>query len=152
MTVEGERDDISGVGQTEAAHALLPNLPPEKHEHFLAPKVGHYGVFNGSRSREMIQPRIAAFIRAHAREGAPAPTRGNGARAPASPNRFAAPGPVTPEEVAALPGRAVEALGSAGPFAADQLAGMTEDGARALRKIVAAAKARDGAGPAPDRR
>ncbi|HEU0222225.1 MAG TPA: polyhydroxyalkanoate depolymerase [Paracoccaceae bacterium] len=64
MTVEGEKDDITGLGQTEAAHDLLVNLPAEKREHFVAPKVGHYGVFNGSRWRQMIQPRIRDFIRA----------------------------------------------------------------------------------------
>jgi poly(3-hydroxybutyrate) depolymerase len=66
MTVEGERDDISGVGQTKAAHALCVNLRAGMHEHFLAEGVGHYGVFNGSRFRQEIQPRIAAFIAKHA--------------------------------------------------------------------------------------
>src|SRR5688572_30202210 len=65
LTVEGERDDISGVGQTQAAHALCTGLPEERKQHFLAPKVGHYGVFNGSRFRAEIQPRIADFIRKH---------------------------------------------------------------------------------------
>jgi poly(3-hydroxybutyrate) depolymerase len=72
LTVEGERDDISGVGQTEAAHALCTGLPAEKQAHHLQPKVGHYGVFNGSRFRAEIQPKIAAFIRAHPREGSSA--------------------------------------------------------------------------------
>jgi poly(3-hydroxybutyrate) depolymerase len=62
MTVEGERDDISGVGQTEAAHALCPNIPDAKRAHYLAKGVGHYGVFNGSRFRADIAPRIADFI------------------------------------------------------------------------------------------
>jgi poly(3-hydroxybutyrate) depolymerase len=62
MTVEGENDDISGVGQTEAAHALCSNIPPERKVHYLAPNVGHYGVFNGSRFRADIAPRIADFI------------------------------------------------------------------------------------------
>jgi poly(3-hydroxybutyrate) depolymerase len=65
MTVEGEHDDISGVGQTEAAHRLCVNIPPEHKMHYLAPKVGHYGVFNGSRFRSDIAPRISAFIYAH---------------------------------------------------------------------------------------
>jgi poly(3-hydroxybutyrate) depolymerase len=65
LTIEGERDDISGVGQTHAAHALCSELPAEKKEHHLALGVGHYGVFNGSRYRSDIQPRIAAFIRKH---------------------------------------------------------------------------------------
>ena len=62
MTVEGEKDDISGVGQTEAAHKLCPNIPDELRAHWVQPKVGHYGVFNGSRFRAEIAPRIADFI------------------------------------------------------------------------------------------
>jgi poly(3-hydroxybutyrate) depolymerase len=62
MTVEGENDDISGVGQTEAAHALCTNIPAERKVHYLAHGVGHYGVFNGSRFRADIAPRIADFI------------------------------------------------------------------------------------------
>jgi poly(3-hydroxybutyrate) depolymerase len=62
MTVEGENDDISGVGQTHAAHDLCVNIPAEKRVHYLQPKVGHYGVFNGSRFRAEIQPRISDFM------------------------------------------------------------------------------------------
>ena len=61
MTVEGEHDDISGVGQTEAAHALCANVPPSRKVHWLQPDVGHYGVFNGSRFRAEIVPRISDF-------------------------------------------------------------------------------------------
>ncbi|MFO1122228.1 MAG: polyhydroxyalkanoate depolymerase [Hyphomicrobiales bacterium] len=66
MTIEGERDDISGVGQTEAAHDLCSALPPEKKLHHLQDGVGHYGVFNGSRFRREIVPRIVEFITANA--------------------------------------------------------------------------------------
>jgi poly(3-hydroxybutyrate) depolymerase len=62
MTVEGERDDISGVGQTQAAHKLCVNIPEDRRDHWVQPKVGHYGVFNGSRFRQEIAPRIAAFM------------------------------------------------------------------------------------------
>jgi poly(3-hydroxybutyrate) depolymerase len=65
LTVEGELDDISGNGQTEAAHLLCLNIPRERREHFLAPNVGHYGIFSGRRWRELIYPRVAAFIRRH---------------------------------------------------------------------------------------
>ncbi|HVZ52449.1 MAG TPA: polyhydroxyalkanoate depolymerase [Pseudolabrys sp.] len=65
MTVEGELDDISSVGQTEAAHALCSNLPDDKKAHYLQPSVGHYGVFNGSRFRAEIAPRIADFVLTH---------------------------------------------------------------------------------------
>lgn len=68
LTIEGEHDDISGVGQTEAAHQLCSGIPAEDKQHHLQRRVGHYGVFNGSRFRNEIVPRIAAFIRA--RDGA----------------------------------------------------------------------------------
>ena len=63
MTIEGEKDDICGVGQTEAAHDLCPNIRPDEHFHYLQLGVGHYGVFNGTRYRTEIQPRIREMIR-----------------------------------------------------------------------------------------
>ena len=63
MTVEGEKDDICGLGQTEAAHALCTGLSEDRHIHYVQPGVGHYGVFNGTRWRTEIQPRIAEMIR-----------------------------------------------------------------------------------------
>lgn len=63
LTVEGENDDISGVGQTYSAHALCRNLPETKKAHHLQKNVGHYGVFNGSRFRANIVPRIVEFVR-----------------------------------------------------------------------------------------
>ncbi len=65
MTVEGENDDISSVGQTEPAHALCPNIPADDKAHYVQPEVGHYGVFNGSRFRAEIAPRIADFALSH---------------------------------------------------------------------------------------
>src|SRR5438128_84222 len=62
LTVEGEHDDISGVGRPEAAHKLCVNIPPEKRMHYLQLGVGHYGVFNGSRFRSEVAPRISDFI------------------------------------------------------------------------------------------
>lgn len=62
MTIEGELDDITGLGQTEAAHYLCSNLSPNKKEHYVQPGVGHYGTFNGSRFRTEIRPKISAFI------------------------------------------------------------------------------------------
>jgi poly(3-hydroxybutyrate) depolymerase len=62
MAVEGEKDDISGIGQTLAALDLTPNLPSDKKVYHLQKGVGHYGVFNGSRFRSEIAPRIADFI------------------------------------------------------------------------------------------
>jgi poly(3-hydroxybutyrate) depolymerase len=68
LTVEGENDDISGVGQTKAAQDITPNIPAGMKAHYLQPKVGHYGVFNGSRFRGEIAPRIADFIARNARK------------------------------------------------------------------------------------
>jgi poly(3-hydroxybutyrate) depolymerase len=65
LTIEGENDDISGVGQTEAAHRLCVNIPPERKVHYLQHGVGHYGVFNGSRFRAEVAPRIADFVLTH---------------------------------------------------------------------------------------
>ncbi|WP_316015855.1 polyhydroxyalkanoate depolymerase [Roseobacter sp. HKCCA0434] len=65
MTIEGEKDDITGLGQTEAAHDLASNLPDDKRLHYVQEKVGHYGVFNGSRWRQFIQPKVAEFMAAH---------------------------------------------------------------------------------------
>ena len=62
MTIEGEKDDISGVGQTQAAQRLCVNVPAAKRVHYLQKDVGHYGVFNGSRFRREIVPRIEQFI------------------------------------------------------------------------------------------
>jgi poly(3-hydroxybutyrate) depolymerase len=62
LTVEGEKDDISGVGQTYAANELCVNIPETKKHYHLAEGVGHYGVFNGTRFRKEIAPGIRQFI------------------------------------------------------------------------------------------
>jgi poly(3-hydroxybutyrate) depolymerase len=62
LSVEGENDDISGVGQTCAANELCVNIPESRKHYYLAEGVGHYGVFNGSRFRKLIVPRIREFI------------------------------------------------------------------------------------------
>lgn len=65
MTVEGELDDISGLGQTQAAHDLCVNIPKSAHVHYEQKGVGHYGVFGGSKWRTLIAPRVRDFIHAH---------------------------------------------------------------------------------------
>ena len=67
LTVEGENDDISGVGQTHAAQTICTNIPEAMRMHYMQPDVGHYGVFNGSRFRREIAPRIVAFAREHSK-------------------------------------------------------------------------------------
>ena len=93
MTVEGENDDITAVGQTSAAHGLCAGIPAERRERLVVPGVGHYGVFSGRRWREEIAPRVGEFVRAHdgradtrrtlAAVPAPALTAGAGAGAAA---------------------------------------------------------------------
>ena len=75
LTVEGENDDISGVGQTRAAQTICPNIPDDKRMHYLQPDVGHYGVFNGSRFRKEIAPRIIAFATQQSRGAKQSPVR-----------------------------------------------------------------------------
>lgn len=68
FTVEGENDDISGLGQTKAAQDLCVNIPADRKAHYMQPAVGHYGVFNGSRFRSEIVPRIVDFITSYGRQ------------------------------------------------------------------------------------
>ena len=64
MTVEGEKDDITAPGQTQAAHGLLTGIPASWKEHHLLEGAGHYGTFSGRRFRERIAPSLRAFFRA----------------------------------------------------------------------------------------
>ncbi|MZR29759.1 polyhydroxyalkanoate depolymerase [Sneathiella sp. DP05] len=104
MTVEGELDDISGIGQTVAAHDLCSNLPESMKTHYEQKGVGHYGVFNGSKFRSTIAPRISDFIlnhepknRAHLSHkpntvksnGAAPAVKANGTAKPATPKKAA---------------------------------------------------------------
>jgi poly(3-hydroxybutyrate) depolymerase len=96
LTVEGENDDISGLGQTEAAHRLCVNIPGERKSHWMQPGVGHYGVFNGSRFRSEIAPRIADFILSNDGD--------RGQRAPRSGAAKAKPNGAAPAESTGIPG------------------------------------------------
>ena len=73
MTVEGEKDDISGIGQTQAAHALCSGIPAELKVDYVQPEVGHYGVFHGRRFREQAYPKLREFIARHDVIGVKAP-------------------------------------------------------------------------------
>jgi poly(3-hydroxybutyrate) depolymerase len=76
LAIEGERDDISGIGQTRAALDLAVNLPDAKKHYHLAAGAGHYGIFNGRKWRETIAPVVEQFIRTHdSGKVAPAPLR-----------------------------------------------------------------------------
>ena len=65
LAIEGERDDISGIGQTKAALKLADGLSEDKKRYYMAEGAGHYGIFNGSRWRKFIQPKVAAFMAAN---------------------------------------------------------------------------------------
>ena len=65
LAIEGERDDISGLGQTKAALDLTPNLKASKKRYYMAEGAGHYGIFNGSRWRTKIAPVVEDFIAKH---------------------------------------------------------------------------------------
>ena len=65
LAIEGERDDISGVGQTRAALDIAVNVPESQKQYFLARDVGHYGIFNGRKWRERIAPVVEKFIAAN---------------------------------------------------------------------------------------
>lgn len=63
FTIEGELDDISGCGQTQAAHDLCTGIPQARKRHLTALQAGHYGIFSGRRWREIIYPQLREFIR-----------------------------------------------------------------------------------------
>jgi poly(3-hydroxybutyrate) depolymerase len=65
LTIEGELDDISGAGQTRAAHDLCTGIPASRRFHYDVPGAGHYGIFSGRRWRDMVYPRVVEFIGAH---------------------------------------------------------------------------------------
>lgn len=65
LAIEGERDDISGIGQTKAALSISTGLPEAMKKYHLAPGAGHYGIFNGSRWRTLIAPVVEEWIAAH---------------------------------------------------------------------------------------
>ncbi|MGH8803263.1 MAG: polyhydroxyalkanoate depolymerase, partial [Polaromonas sp.] len=65
FTIEGELDDISGSGQTEAAHGLCYNIPKALQKHLEVKGAGHYGIFSGRRWRDIVYPQVKAFILEH---------------------------------------------------------------------------------------
>jgi poly(3-hydroxybutyrate) depolymerase len=79
LTVEGELDDISGAGQTRAAHALCTGIPKERQFHYDVVGAGHYGIFSGRRWREKVYPQIRDFIASY--QKAPARSRRTAAEA-----------------------------------------------------------------------
>lgn len=74
LTIEGELDDISGSGQTRAAHALCSGLPASEEHHIEVKGAGHYGIFSGRRWRDVVYPQVRDFIAKHQRGVSSAPT------------------------------------------------------------------------------
>ena len=72
MTIEGELDDISGEGQTRAAHALCTGVAAKEREHLTVDGAGHYGIFSGRRWRTQVYPQVQSFIARHSAPAAPA--------------------------------------------------------------------------------
>ena len=105
LTVEGELDDISGSGQTAAAHDLCTSIPKAHQMHYEAKGAGHYGIFSGRRWREMVYPVVKSFILAHQPATAPAEP----AATVVVPKRAAAPARKTTVKAAAAPRAAAPA-------------------------------------------
>ena len=88
LTIEGELDDISGSGQTEAAQDLCTGIAADRRNHLEVKGAGHYGIFSGRRWRDIVYPKVRAFILEHELPAEPAAS----AAAPASP-KLASPSP-----------------------------------------------------------
>jgi poly(3-hydroxybutyrate) depolymerase len=73
FSVEGELDDISGAGQTEAVHSICSGVPSHLQKHYEAKGAGHYGIFSGKRWRDLVYPEVKSFILAHQPKATPAP-------------------------------------------------------------------------------
>ena len=118
FTVEGELDDISGSGQTEAAHGLCYNIPKALQKHLEVIGAGHYGIFAGRRWRDVVYPAVKSFIL----ENTKAPARTE--RAPAATKTIASPRRARVSVAAVKPAKAVKAVQprSAAPVASQRSA------------------------------
>ena len=91
LTVEGELDDISGAGQTRAAHDLCAGVPKQHQFHYDALGAGHYGIFSGRRWRDNVYPQVRDFIATY--EAAPLKAAAKPVAAKAASPKAAAPAP-----------------------------------------------------------
>lgn len=122
MAVEGELDDISGLGQTKAALEISENLPESRKKHYIAEKVGHYGIFNGQRWRSIIAPEVKAFMRKAEKGQSVAPAASVAPQAVKAPEAKAEQGvkaaaPVKPTTAKKAPTKAVKPAKVAAPKA-----------------------------------
>jgi poly(3-hydroxybutyrate) depolymerase len=131
LTIEGELDDISGSGQTAAAHDLCTGIAPKQKMHYEAAGAGHYGIFSGRRWRDMVYPLVKAFITAHQPSSAPAP---KGIAKP----KAKAPAAVAP--VKAAPAKAKPAQPAAAKAAVAPKPAAKAPSAKAVKTTVVATK------------
>ena len=159
LTIEGELDDISGAGQTRAAHDLCTGLAGKEQRHHEAKGAGHYGIFSGRRWREQVYPLVRSFILEHQKSQAkvPAVTEAPAEKAPAPQKPIAvakpkaAPTPVSPSrKVAARPKAAEKAVAPAAVVAKTTTPRPARKAAAPVAIPAAApAKASKAATPAP---
>jgi poly(3-hydroxybutyrate) depolymerase len=97
LTIEGELDDISGAGQTRAAHDLCTGLPSREQRHIEVKGAGHYGIFSGRRWRESVYPQVRDFIREHQAAHSDASAAATAPAATASPTKAKQSKPVAPQ-------------------------------------------------------
>jgi poly(3-hydroxybutyrate) depolymerase len=107
MSVEGELDDISGSGQTNAVHDICTGVTGERSTHFEVKGAGHYGIFSGRRWREHVYPRVKAFILANNAE--PVAPRAVSATPVVTAKQAAAQTPIAQAKVAATPAKRAKA-------------------------------------------
>jgi poly(3-hydroxybutyrate) depolymerase len=84
LTIEGELDDISGAGQTKAAHELCTGIPKDRQFHYDVEGAGHYGIFSGRRWREKVYPEVRRFIQAFGSTSSDAPAKAAARAVPAA--------------------------------------------------------------------
>ncbi len=126
LTVEGELDDISGAGQTRAAHGLCTGIPKARQFHYDALGAGHYGIFSGRRWRDNVYPVVKNFIASFNQDGVTEPT-------PAALAAPAATAAAKPARTVAVKAAAKPVASAALVVAADSAASVATSPARAKR-------------------
>jgi poly(3-hydroxybutyrate) depolymerase len=112
FSVEGELDDISGSGQTEAVHAICSGVVDSEQRHLIVEGAGHYGIFSGRRWREVVYPEVKKFILAHQPSPAPAATQASESSPSITPTRPAATKKAARKQAAAKPAAAAKPVGT----------------------------------------
>ena len=112
FTIEGELDDISGLGQTQATHGLTPGIADANKRHLTVEGAGHYGIFSGRRWREVVYPEVKKFILAHQPVPAPTATQASESEPSITPTRPAATKKAAKKQAAAKPAAAAKPVGT----------------------------------------